>query len=317
MSVPEPAAVPEAVAAFMERARAVRRDVRAEVAAATPEELAFRPEGRWSARDVLVHVGNWEAVYVRALGEMLRGEMPAVAAIHDFDAWNAEQQARQADLDVPGAIRYWEDTRRAFAAALEAWPFGRPEDRHVRSMAQAVGDHEAIHLHQLREALAWARGQEVDALLHRMAYMRHEILSSCAAPPEALEWRPAPEAWSAREMLIHLAIWDRHWARVLRATNDGRPAPRPPFGEGELDRWNAEQVAARRHWTLSEVLHEFGAARGAVEAEVGRLTAERLADARVRRWVARRWEHDGHHKRQIEDRLRAWRRQAGATASAG
>jgi tetratricopeptide (TPR) repeat protein len=60
---------------------------------------------------------------------------------------------------------------------------------------------------------------------------------------------PAPDRWTAKDHLAHLAHWRRHAAQVLAAVHAGRPAP----GAGDVDSVNAEVQAASQGRSAAEV----------------------------------------------------------------
>ncbi|HWI61852.1 MAG TPA: DinB family protein [Symbiobacteriaceae bacterium] len=154
-------------------------------------------------------------------------------------------------------------------------------------------EHEARHRHQLLEALAAARGDERAAL---------NVERQSAA---ALQWAPPSGKWSAAEHAIHLAVWDRYVAAVLAAKADGGPAPAEPYPEGGLDAWNQAEMAARAWQSLDAVLHELGAARGDLTAQIRRLPQPLFASEAegLRAYTG----HDLHHSAGMRRVLREWR----------
>jgi hypothetical protein len=157
--------------------------------------------------------------------------------------------------------------------------------------------HDLAHLHQTRSWLAAARGNSVGAVLQSCRYERQQLLTVLDLDflsPAAFERRPAAGGWSAREILIHLALWDRHDASIFAAVADGRQPPSDPFPPGQLDSWNREQVATRSWMSLTEAFHDLGAAHGEVLTQIGRLTPAQLASETVHHELGFRG-HDRHH----------------------
>lgn len=61
--------------------------------------------------------------------------------------------------------------------------------------------------------------------------------------------------WSGKDVIAHIADWERVYAQVLRDRAEGRPESWPtPQGDAEaLNAWNQAQVVARADWSLDEV----------------------------------------------------------------
>jgi hypothetical protein len=170
----------------MNRARTIRALTLTELTQAAPELVAVRPGKRWSALETLIHVGNWEQEGNTMLSYFLKGETPPQEAEKPIDEWNAEHLARYAHLDLAGAIAYVGETRaeleRLAAQITEAQLQTNPN---FRGLLLMTPDHEIGHLHQMREALATARGDTVSAALHAFRYSRQRVLTRLN-----LEYRP-------------------------------------------------------------------------------------------------------------------------------
>jgi hypothetical protein len=299
------------VETIMARARHLRSELLAEVAAATPAELSFRPGDRWSVRDILIHLGNWENEGVKYLTHMLRNEPLPTDDVGEINEWNRVHLGAFAGMDAAGALEYLARVRADLeAAAAQVTADDLDRDQSFLGVLLMSPDHEAGHLEQVREVLARARGDEVTAAIHYLRYARVRLLARLNLEYRAIPslfWRPGPEAWSTKDMLAHLAIWDRHWAGFVCALADGRELPPLPYPEGGLDAWNREQVEARRYAELAEVLHELGAARGALEEQIRRLSPHQVSDEQARNWFRAHREHDNHHMHQMMERIRGWR----------
>ena len=62
--------------------------------------------------------------------------------------------------------------------------------------------------------------------------------------------------WSLKDLLGHLAFWDRKHADALEARRDGRECASDDRDEDEI---NAEQYEHRKHWGWNEVMNEVDA----------------------------------------------------------
>lgn len=304
--------MPHQVEQIMDRARAVRNLTLAEFAAATPAELTTKPGDRWSALEALIHVGNWEEEGNRYLSYLIKGEQRPAEEQKPIDQWNAEHLAKYAHVDVAGALAYVATTRaelERFAAQItDEMLAANPS---FRGLLLMTPDHEIGHLHQMREAIAAAKGETVDAAIHAFRYSRQRVLTRLNLEfraPEAANWRPAEGKWTIKETLIHLAVWDRIAAGVFAAVADGRPVPVDPVPEGGLDAWNVAQVGARAWMTLADVIAELGAAREEMEAQLRRLTPAQLAASPdATGWLGLR-KHDNEHMMKILTIIEQWRK---------
>ena len=92
---------------------AAREELLAAAALIPPEERTSRPVcGKWTLKDVLAHVADWEWVGAEGLRYMAAGQPPQVEHIADIDAWNRVHfEARR---DQP-----WEDVWADLHAARE------------------------------------------------------------------------------------------------------------------------------------------------------------------------------------------------------
>jgi len=93
---------------------AARDELLTAAARVPPEERASRPVcGKWTLKDVLGHVADWEWLGVDGLREMAAGHAPQVEYVEDLDAWNqAHTEARRSQS--------WEAIWADFHAARQA-----------------------------------------------------------------------------------------------------------------------------------------------------------------------------------------------------
>lgn len=300
------------VVALFKRSRAVRDLIESELQGATAAELVSRIGERWSCREILIHLGNCDEAAANWLRHLLRGELPReAAAMLPPDQWNAQEQARYTHLDVAGAVDYFNQAREELTeVAAKVTEADLLHASRILPTLQMTPGHEAVHLHQIREAIALARQEPVAAMLHGMAYAREQLVETVeglCAEPGALQWRLDGGGWNGRETLLHLAVWDRFASGLFAAAAEDASLPPIPFGKGELDRWNEEQVERLCWLSDAAVLHELGAARGALIEQISRLTPDQLSREGVREWQTYR-EHDQHHRKALRRLLAGWRK---------
>lgn len=121
--------------------------------------------------------------------------------------------------------------------------------------------------------------------------------------------QPLLGVWGVREILAHIAGWQREMIPVLeRMTRGEKPIPDGVSYE-DLDGWNARHVAVRRGLTVEGIRAELdashrdfvGAARAVPEARFAPdKTATRVVDL-----------NGPHHYREHTAQIRAWRTRAG------
>jgi uncharacterized damage-inducible protein DinB len=87
------------------------------------EELLRRPViGEWSVKDVLGHVAAWDAEFMRAIQQFLRGEPVAMLAIPDCDAWNAHEARLRWDKTLAEVTEELVATRRQLLGMVAGLP---------------------------------------------------------------------------------------------------------------------------------------------------------------------------------------------------
>lgn len=92
-------------------------------------------------------------------------------------------------------------------------------------------------------------------------------------PPEARDREGGPDGWSAKDLVAHIAVWNRRRAEDLRAVRNGE-APREP--EEDFDHENAAIFEAHRALSWEEVLGLAEEATAGFQAEVAELSEEDL-----------------------------------------
>jgi hypothetical protein len=135
-------------------------------------------------------------------------------------------------------------------------------------------------------------------------------------PADALRRPRTPNAWSVRDVLVHIAAWEAEGARRLGLIARGHGERILWYDTtAELDAFNARAVRGARHLGPGAVLRRLAAARDRLLAALGRLPTSALADPGhalpVTRWLREfAWTHEAAHRREI----RAWTRAQRAAA---
>src|SRR5262245_42024945 len=90
-------------------------------------------------------------------------------------------------------------------------------------------------------------------LLHEADEAYEELGKAIAGLDEAKAGRVFLGTWGTREILIHIAAWNREMAPALTRIGKGEP----PYADGfydDADAWNARFVEAKKGEKLSEIL---------------------------------------------------------------
>jgi uncharacterized damage-inducible protein DinB/predicted RNase H-like HicB family nuclease len=282
-----------------------RADLLALVADLQDEILDWQPGPMpVSIRRVLRHVGNAEQWYVSRLvpPETLPaewkgvGEMPILVFL-EMERRTAIERLRKLTPADRTEVRYPERWTRH---PDEAWT--------ARKALRRFLEHEREHTGQIREILSTYR----QGLLARLAYERTSLLAQLLGlDAAALTERPISEHWTVKDLLAHVAAWDRWQERTTRTMVAGKD---PDFSALEdFDASNERFIAGWRERSLEAVLAEVGAARASYVAWLEALPVEEFFRTRTyagHDWTFAsvplqvQWQHDVEHTSQIA----AWRR---------
>lgn len=252
----------------------------------------------FSIRRILRHVGNAEEWYVSRLvpPDTLPAEWEHDEALPVLDFLEMERRTAMERLR-----RLTEEERQAVVRPTR-WTDHPDEEWTARKTLRRFLEHEREHTGQVKEVLA-ARRRE---LLDRMAVARAALLAEVNAwSGEALTLPAIVGDWTVRDVLAHIAAWDRWSLPEMQRVAAGQP-PDLSLAHDE-DAFNAVHVAAWRHRSLGDVMIELQAARAAVLAWLEALPAEELLRRQVvgsEDWSFPAWidiyaRHDAEHAAQI------------------
>jgi hypothetical protein len=157
-----------------------RDELLAAAALVPAEERASRPVcGKWTLKDLLGHIADWEIVGAEGLGHMAAGHAPRIDTIPDIEAWNqTHAQARRAQP--------WTEVWSDFEAAHHA-------------LVSVLSDTSAVHINRI---FAFPWGVEGTLYEWGRVYVRHDrehahglreqLTPPCQCePPEAAKQSPS------------------------------------------------------------------------------------------------------------------------------
>ncbi|HEV2104630.1 MAG TPA: DinB family protein, partial [Candidatus Eisenbacteria bacterium] len=182
---------------------------------------APREPGKWSPREILLHLAAWDDWILEALPAARRNLSPPPMGAAAVNAFNARAVAAGKRLDWAEAVRRFRDRRARVLATLARVP---ASPTHVWSRGHAVGrlvdfvpEHDRHHAAQLAAAASprafAAQRRDADArglVLFELQRARVAVLAAIQGLGAGSVDRPiAPGKWSPREIVLHLAVRDQ------------------------------------------------------------------------------------------------------------
>lgn len=118
---------------------------------------------------------------------------------------------------------------------------------------------------------------------------------------EAFEIQPITGAWTAKEILSHVAAWDLIFVDLSTTILKGEPLPERP----DIDAINAEEISKRRNLNRTKIIEEVRKNRKIYTDFVAALTETQLHEPNTQAFtvedLARNIvSHDRHHLQQIK-----------------
>jgi uncharacterized damage-inducible protein DinB/predicted RNase H-like HicB family nuclease len=291
-----------------------RADLLALVQALPDEVLDWQPDPQsFSIRRLLRHVGNAEEWYVSRLvpPETLPPEWEHDEELPIFEFLEMERRTALARL------RQLSDEERSGVIYPTHWTQHPKEPWTARKALRRFLEHEREHTAQVREILAAWRHH----LLACLAAGRAGLLEQLSGLDEKMLTEvPVPDGWTIKDLLAHVAAWDRWEERTMRCMVAGEV---PDFtAVQDFDASNAAFVAEWHDRTLAEVLAELQVARADWVAWLESLSEVEFFRRRsYAGWdwsfsvvpLQVQWQHDAEHAAQIA----AWRESEGLKGETG
>jgi uncharacterized damage-inducible protein DinB/predicted RNase H-like HicB family nuclease len=284
-----------------------RADLLALVRHLPDDLLDWQPDERtFSIRRLLRHIGNAEKWYVSRLvpPETLPPEWEQDEGMPVFEFLEMERRTAIARLRQLTQVERTEVFCPTYRTRHSEEPWT------ARKALRRFLEHEREHTAQIRKILDLRRRH----LLSRLAAERARLLGRLMGLDEDMLTRMLVlDGWTIRDILAHIAAWDRWEYQTMRQMAEGES---PDFATvQDVDRFNAAVVAAWRERFLGEVLAELEDARATWVAWLQALPVEEFFQRRRYdndEWffpdcLRAQWEHDAEHAEQIA----AWREARG------
>jgi len=116
----------------------------------------------WSLKDIVGHLGSWEAEVVTALRELREAKRPGLLdfAPSSIDDWNRDHVERKRDLDFSSVVEQLRGGRTRLLAEVAAVADDELTDEGTVSnrLVRSVIDHERAHWHEIAAKLAGMAG---------------------------------------------------------------------------------------------------------------------------------------------------------------
>jgi len=249
----------------------------------------------WTAKDLLAHVGYWDAFTADRLSKLVDGRRTEIYRMGSdaLDERNRAMQSRFADLRFTEALAIAQKERRNLLVALDRTPDELLHRRMRLGDDWRIAPHQWLHdrwRHDAEHAAALARwraalppNDPVRRVIHRallrpiLGLTRAEFVALAAlVSPREGESRPVNGAWSLKQVVGHLADYERLGVIALRAVAAGRE---PVYEEriASFDEYNDRRGAVWAQAPWAEAWANYVAARRALLEVAGSLLDEALA----------------------------------------
>lgn len=253
----------------------------------------------WTVRDILPHLGYWDAFYAEQLETLIAGcrdEIELPSGEDALEQRNAEVRHTFAHLDLGQATAVAVKERNGFLATLARTPddvlFRRVYVGHGVGHGQRVTpstwvrhryEHDAEHaaaIGQWRTGLLGNRSPKppASAIILRpfLAASRRELMALAGLiAPDERHTRPVCGSWTLCDVLGHLTLYESMGVTALSALANGK---QPQFDRTirNFDTFNDAQALARRHIDWDQTLAEYKAMRKALMKLVDQLSESKL-----------------------------------------
>ena len=273
----------------------------------------------WTAKDLLAHVAGWDELFAARIEFILAGRAEEIISV-EADPRNVLLYAERHDWPLAQALEGFVGARASFLAALARLSDEELHRRRrfvwgeasIREWTEWRARHDAAHSAAIE---AWAKGSRrktgcTEILLAALHAAREEFLAAAALVPQRERGsRPICGEWTLKDVLGHLADWERLGAQGLRQMAAGQSL-QVGF-DGDVEAWNRAHLETHygQSWESLEV--DLSAARSALlqvltgvsQSDLGRSCSHPFeAESTPYRWVWSFLSHDREHARDLRYR---------------
>lgn len=236
-------------------------------------------QGAWTVKDILVHLGSWDAFFTERISMVLHGRINAIQKLGEQDAINvrnADILAFSSNLTLEQALAICLKERGGFLAALDQIPdallhkeIEMPWGWRTRmyQWAERRYQHDAEHITELktwRNQLEQEQKRQIGPI-----FLLRTILKAARkefvrlvdlVPDDERTTRPVCGVWTLKDLVGHLTDWEKVGVVGLRQLIAGQT---PEFDEAiiDFDTWNNAHAEARRDQLWDDVWADFAAVR--------------------------------------------------------
>ncbi len=248
--------------------------------------------GEWTAKDILAHLGMWDAFHTERMSLVLNGRINAIKELGgqpESEDRNAEIHAFCQTLSLEQALAICLKERGGFLATLSRTPdelllrkltFAWGWQTQMRQWVEWRYEHDAEHAKSFaawRKTLSREQKMQIGPFCILRALLkatRKEFIAIAKLVPTAeRETRPVCGHWALKDVVGHITDWERVGVAGLRQLAAGQtPEFDPPITDFEA--WNANHAAVRREQTWETVWHDFTETRRELMALVDGMADE-------------------------------------------
>ena len=258
----------------------------------SPEQAtAPRAAGKWSPREILIHLAFWDEWLLGELPAAIeRDELPPPMTAAEENAANAAAVRSAARLDWSGALALYEESRAhliEFVDRVPATPVARwSKTTAFGRMVRGYASHDLHHAAQISEAArrpvfapAFA-AQRAGAgakqqLLFELQGARVAVLAAIHGMGGGRAEQPVAEGkWTAKEIVLHLAVRDRVRLDEWKAALAGTPVSWAQVPHEAMAGMNEAHLAPLRHLSWDEAVRLLQVTRDELLARAMVVSAE-------------------------------------------